>query len=48
MCVAHLALDLGAWGEGSYGVDYHHVERSGAYEHVGDLEGLLSGVGLGD
>src|SRR5690606_25146092 len=34
--------------EGGHRVDDQDVERPGANEHVGDLEGLLSGVGLGD
>ena len=48
MGVAHLALDLGPGGQGGHRVDDHHVERPGADQHVGDLESLLTGVGLGD
>ena len=48
MGVAHLPLDLGPWGQRRHRVDDHHVERPGAHEHVGDLERLLAGVGLGD
>ena len=48
MGVAHLALDLGPGGERRHRVDHHHVERAGADQHVGDLERLFAGVGLGD
>ena len=46
--VAHLAFDLGAGREGGDRVDDDDVERAGAHEHLGDLERLLAGVGLGD
>ena len=46
--VAHLPLDLRPGGEGGHRVDDQHVERSRPDQHVGDLEGLLAGVGLGD
>jgi len=46
--VAHLALDLGARGEGGDRVDDEDVEGARANQHVGDLEGLFPGVGLGD
>src|SRR3954453_5249971 len=42
------ALDLGARHEGGHRVDDDDVERAGADEHVGDLERLLTGVGLAD
>src|SRR3546814_4150290 len=48
VAVAHVALDLGAGGEGGHGVDHHDVDGAGAHEHVGDLEGLPTPVGLGD
>ena len=48
VAVAHLALDLGARHERGHGVDDDQVERTGADQHVGDLERLLTGVGLGD
>ena len=48
MAVAHLALDLGAGHQRGHRVDDDQVERAGADQHVGDLEGLLTGVGLGD
>ena len=48
MGVAHLALDLGPGRERGDRVDDDHVDRAGADEHVGDLERLLAGVGLGD
>src|SRR5262245_22900012 len=46
--VAHLALDLGPRHQRRHRVDDDHVERAGADEHVGDLERLLTGVGLAD
>ena len=48
VAVAHLALDLGPGRERGHRVDHHDVERTRADEHVGDLEGLLPRVGLGD
>ena len=48
MAVAHLALDLGAGHQRRHRVDDDQVERAGADQHVGDLERLLTGVGLGD
>ena len=48
VAVAHLALDLGARRERGDGVDDDDVERARAHQHVGDLERLLTGVGLGD
>ena len=48
VAVAHLALDLGAGHERGHGVDDDQVERAGADQHVGDLERLLTGVGLRD
>jgi hypothetical protein len=46
--VAHLALDLGLGHERRDGVHHDDVERGGAHELLGDLEGLLAAVGLGD
>ena len=46
--VAHLAFDLGARRERGHRVDGDDVERAAADEHLGDLEGLLAVVGLGD
>jgi hypothetical protein len=48
VAVAHLALDLGAGDKGGDGVDDDDVHGAGADEGVGDLQGLLAGVGLGD
>ena len=48
MGVAHLTFDLGPGGECRHRVDDDHVEGPGADEHVGDLERLLAGIGLGD
>ena len=48
MAVAHLALDLGAGHQRGHRVDDDQVEGAGADQHVGDLERLLTGVGLGD
>ena len=46
--VAHLALDLGLGNQGRDRVDDDDVDGAGADEHLGDLEGLLARVGLGD
>ena len=49
MRVAHLTFDLGPRSERSHRVDDDDVERARAdAEHVGDLERLLTGVGLRD
>ena len=48
VAVAHLALDLGPGRERRHRVDHEDVDRTGTGEHVGDLERLLAGVGLGD
>ena len=44
--VAHLALDLGAGHQRCDRVDHDERQRTGAHQHVGDLERLLAGVGL--
>ena len=46
--VAHLAFDLGAGHERGDRVDHEHVEGTRPDQHVGDLERLLSRVGLAD
>ena len=46
--VAHLALDLGPRHQRRHRVDDDQVDRARAHQHVGDLERLLAGVGLGD
>ena len=48
VAVAHLALDLGPRHQRGHRVDDDDVERAGADQHVGDLQGLLAGVRLGD
>ena len=48
VAVAHLAFDLGAGHECGHGVDDDHVERARPDQHVGDLEALLTRVGLAD
>ncbi len=48
VAVTHLALDLGAGHEGRDRVDHDDVDRAGADQHVGDLQRLLTGVGLAD
>ena len=45
--IAHLALDLGLRRERGDRVDHHHVDRARAHQHVGDLQRLFAGVGLG-
>ena len=46
--VAHLAFDLGLGYQRRHRVDHDDVHAARAHEHVGDLEPLLAGVGLGD
>ena len=46
--LAHLALDLGLGHQGRHRVDDDDVHRVGADQHLGDLQGLLAVVGLGD
>ena len=46
--VAHLTFNLGAGRERRHRVDHDDVERTGADEHVGNLERLFAGVGLRD
>ena len=48
VAVAHLALDLGPGHQRGHRVDDDDVQRVGPDQHVGDLERLLAGVGLGD
>src|SRR5204863_4589634 len=46
--VAHVAVQLGARHEGGDGVDDDDVHGVGAHERLGDLQRLLTRVGLGD
>jgi len=46
--VAHVAFDLGARDERRHRVDHDRIHRPGADEGLGDFEGLLAGIGLGD
>ena len=48
MRVAHLTFDLSPRDERGDRVHDDHVEGTGANEGVGDLEGLLAVVGLGE
>src|SRR4051794_10425997 len=48
VAVTHLALNLGARHERGDRVDDDDVERARADQHVGDLQRLLTGVGLAD
>jgi hypothetical protein len=48
VAVAHLALDLGLGHQCRDRVDDQQVDGTGPDQHVGDLQRLLSGVGLGD
>jgi hypothetical protein len=44
--VAHLAVDLRARRERGDGVDHDEIDGAGADQGVGDLEALLTAVGL--
>ncbi len=46
--LTHLALDLGTRSQRGHRVDHYHIDRTRAHQHVGDLQGLLAGVGLAD
>src|SRR5690606_2886584 len=46
--VTHLALDLRPGHQGGDGVDDDHVDRATPDQHLGDLQGLLTGVRLRD
>ncbi|CAB4836174.1 unannotated protein [freshwater metagenome] len=48
MSVAHVAFDLRPGGERGDRVDDDDVDSARTHEHVGDLEGLFTRVGLGD
>ena len=48
MAVTHLALDFRARHQGGHRVDDDHVDRTRTDEGVGDLEGLLTVIGLAD
>ena len=48
MAVAHLALDLSLGNERGDGVDDDDVDRAGADQRLGDLERVLTGIGLGN
>src|SRR5690606_19880554 len=43
--VAHLAFDLGLGREGGDRVDDDEVDRARTHQRIGDLEGLLAGIG---
>jgi len=46
--IAHFAFDFSFRRQGSHGVDHDHIDRAGAYQHVGDFERLFAGIGLGN
>jgi hypothetical protein len=46
--VSHLAFDLGAGHERGDRVDDDEVDGTRSHQRVGDFEGLLAVVGLGD
>ncbi|MCY1414485.1 hypothetical protein D9M71_299380 [compost metagenome] len=48
MHVTHFAFDFSLWHQGGHGVDDDHVNRVGTHQHVGDFQGLLAGVRLGN
>ena len=47
MAVPHLAFDLGPRHQRRHRVDDQDVQRAGADQHVGDLQRLLTSIGLG-
>ena len=48
VAVPHLAFDLGTGHQRGHRVDDQDVQRTGPDQHVGDLQRLFTGVGLGD
>ncbi len=48
MGVAHLALELGLGDQGRDRIHDHDVHGAAPDEDLGDLQGLLAVVGLGD
>ncbi|GBE21414.1 hypothetical protein BMS3Bbin01_00759 [bacterium BMS3Bbin01] len=48
MRIAHLTFDLGFGNESCHRVDHDDVQRTGSDQHVHDLQGLFTGVGLRD
>src|SRR5579875_1228463 len=48
VCIAHLALDLGAGSQRGHGVNHHHIDSVAAYKGIKDLQRLLAGIGLGN
>ena len=46
--VAHVPFDFRAGHQGGHRVHHHHVHRVGAHQDLGDLQGLFTGIGLGD
>ena len=48
MGVPHLPLDLSLGNQGRHGVDDDDVQTARTHEHVSDLQGLFTGVRLGD
>jgi hypothetical protein len=48
MLVADVAVDLGLGHQRRHRIDDHHVDTAAADEDLGNLQGLLAEVGLGD
>ena len=48
MAVAHLAFDFRFRGQRRNRIDYDHVHRVRAHEHVGNFQRLLTGIRLGN
>ena len=45
---AHLAFDFRAGYQRSHRIDHQNIDRAGADQRIGDLERLLTCIGLGD
>ena len=48
MGISHLPLDFGLGDQRGYRVDNQDINRPAADQGLGDLQGLLSMIGLGD
>src|SRR5262245_32806022 len=46
--LAHLTFDLGPRHQRGHRINHDYIDRTAAHEGVGDLQGLLAIVGLGD
>ncbi len=46
--IPHFAFDFGFWRQRCHRVDHQHVDTAGTHQHVGNFQGLLTGIRLGN